>query len=105
MACRHHASSSAVEAAVGSAAISVWKQKDSRVKMVEVDGAIEMAHEVEHTGSHSAAVHEPEEHFDEILTPDEPIIVAQYYKIDSNGKKRKYARTRGGREIPYMTDD
>lgn len=64
-----------------------------------------MQHDANHGGNQAVSVDESEKHFDEILTPEEPIIVAQYYKIDSSGKKRKYARTRGGREIPYMTDD
>lgn len=36
---------------------------------------------------------------------DEPLIVARYSIVDSNGKKREMIRTRSGREIPMLTED
>ena len=42
---------------------------------------------------------------DVVLMPDESIIIAKYSMVDENGTKRKYARTRNGREIPYFTDE
>ena len=47
----------------------------------------------------------PESATDIVLTPDEPIIVAQYFRLDEKGQKRKYARTRNGREMRYFTNE
>ena len=36
---------------------------------------------------------------------EEPLIVAYFTRIDENGCERKYARTRGGREIPFLREE
>ena len=47
-----------------------------------------------------------ETHHDETVAPvAEPLIVERFFKIDANGRRCEYARTRNGREIPYLMDD
>ena len=36
---------------------------------------------------------------------EEPPILTYFTRIDENGCERKYARTRGGREIPFLREE
>lgn len=64
-----------------------------------------MTGNVENTGRDASGTSNAEAAEPVASVAEEPLLVAYFTRVDENGCERKYARTRGGREIPFLREE